>query len=286
MLTLRKVAERHGFVCLFHEKPFAGVNGSGKHVNFSFGNATQGNLLDPGDTPHENAQFLVFCGAVIRAVQQARGPSPRGDRVRGERSPPRCERGAPRDHLDLPRRAADGRVRADQGGRREVVEEQGLARHRRDHPPAAPEGRGRSQSHEPLRVLRQPLRVPRGRRRPVDRRPAHRAEHGRHRIARLRRDQARERHRVGDTAEPGDSGRARRHHEGRRRRHLQRQRLLGRVARRGREAWPSELQDDGGRARRAQQTRDDQGCSRSTRSSRRASSTAATRSTSSSTAST
>jgi len=73
MLTMKRVAERHGFVCLLHEKPFAGVNGSGKHVNFSFGNATQGNLLDPGDTPHENAQFLVFCGAVIRAVSRHGG---------------------------------------------------------------------------------------------------------------------------------------------------------------------------------------------------------------------
>ncbi len=68
MVTLRRVAERYGMACLFHEKPFAGVNGSGKHVNFSLGNATQGNLLDPGETPHENAQFLVFCAAVIRAV--------------------------------------------------------------------------------------------------------------------------------------------------------------------------------------------------------------------------
>jgi glutamine synthetase len=68
MLTLKRVAERHGLVCLLHEKPFAGINGSGKHVNFSLGNATQGNLLDPGDTPHDNAQFLVFCAAVIRAV--------------------------------------------------------------------------------------------------------------------------------------------------------------------------------------------------------------------------
>jgi len=73
MLTLKRVAERHGLVCLLHEKPFAGVNGSGKHVNFSFGNSTQGNLLDPGDTPHENAQFLVFCGAVIRAVSKHAG---------------------------------------------------------------------------------------------------------------------------------------------------------------------------------------------------------------------
>ncbi len=68
MTTLKRVADQHGMVCILHEKPFAGLNGSGKHVNWSLGNATQGNLLDPGDTPHENAQFLVFCGAVIRAV--------------------------------------------------------------------------------------------------------------------------------------------------------------------------------------------------------------------------
>ncbi len=68
MVTMKRVAEKYGMACLFHEKPFAGVNGSGKHVNFSIGNATQGNLLDPGDTPHANAQFLVFCAAVIRAV--------------------------------------------------------------------------------------------------------------------------------------------------------------------------------------------------------------------------
>jgi len=73
MITLKRVAERCGFVCLLHEKPFAGVNGSGKHVNFSFGNSTQGNLLDPGDTPHENAQFLVFCSAIIRAVHKHGG---------------------------------------------------------------------------------------------------------------------------------------------------------------------------------------------------------------------
>jgi glutamine synthetase len=59
--------------CLFHEKPFAGVNGSGKHVNFSLGNAELGSLLVPGDTPHENAQFLVFCAAVIRAVHKYAG---------------------------------------------------------------------------------------------------------------------------------------------------------------------------------------------------------------------
>ena len=73
MTQLKAVASRHDLVCLLHEKPFAGVNGSGKHVNYSFGNATQGNLLDPGETPHDNAQFLVFCGAVIRAVHKYAG---------------------------------------------------------------------------------------------------------------------------------------------------------------------------------------------------------------------
>jgi glutamine synthetase len=70
MTLLRLTAKRHGFVCLLHEKPFAGINGSGKHVNWSVGNSTQGNLLDPGDSPHSNAQFLMFCGAVIRGVHQ------------------------------------------------------------------------------------------------------------------------------------------------------------------------------------------------------------------------
>jgi glutamine synthetase len=73
MMMMRKLAIRHGFECLTHEKPFAGVNGSGKHVNFSFGNSTQGNMLDPGDTPHENAQFLVFTSGVIRAVHKHGG---------------------------------------------------------------------------------------------------------------------------------------------------------------------------------------------------------------------
>ena len=69
LMTLLKItAKKHGFVCLLHEKPFAGINGSGKHVNWSVGNPTQGNLLDPGDTPHKNLQFLLFCGAVIRGV--------------------------------------------------------------------------------------------------------------------------------------------------------------------------------------------------------------------------
>jgi len=70
MQMLQNVARRYGLVCLLHEKPFAGVNGSGKHNNWSMGTDTGVNLLEPGDTPAENAQFLLFCSAVIRAVNK------------------------------------------------------------------------------------------------------------------------------------------------------------------------------------------------------------------------
>ncbi len=70
METLRKVAIRHGFVCLLHEKPFVGVNGSGKHNNWSLETDTGINLLDPGQTPHDNMVFLVFLCAVVRAVDK------------------------------------------------------------------------------------------------------------------------------------------------------------------------------------------------------------------------
>ena len=68
MEVMQKVAERHGLVCLLHEKPFAGVNGSGKHNNWSIATDTGVNLLSPGETPYENAQFLLFLCAVIKAV--------------------------------------------------------------------------------------------------------------------------------------------------------------------------------------------------------------------------
>ena len=68
MEIMQKVARKHGMVCLLHEKPFAGVNGSGKHNNWSMATDTGMNLLSPGDTPYENAQFLVFLCAVIQAV--------------------------------------------------------------------------------------------------------------------------------------------------------------------------------------------------------------------------
>ncbi len=70
MQVMQRVARQYGLVCLLHEKPFAGVNGSGKHNNWSMGTDTGHNLLEPGETPHENLQFLVFCTAVLPAVNK------------------------------------------------------------------------------------------------------------------------------------------------------------------------------------------------------------------------
>jgi glutamine synthetase len=73
MEMLRRIAPKYGLACLLHEKPFAGVNGSGKHLNWSMGDELGNNLLNPGDTPHDNVQFLVFCAAVLRAVNKYQG---------------------------------------------------------------------------------------------------------------------------------------------------------------------------------------------------------------------
>ncbi len=73
MAALRNVAKRHGLKCLLHEKPFNCINGSGKHLNYSVGNAELGSLFDPGDTPHANAKFLVFVCALVRAVHKYGG---------------------------------------------------------------------------------------------------------------------------------------------------------------------------------------------------------------------
>jgi glutamine synthetase len=73
MEMLRRIAPKYGLACLLHEKPFAGVNGSGKHLNWSMSDELGNNLLNPGETPHDNVQFLVFCAAVLRAVNKFQG---------------------------------------------------------------------------------------------------------------------------------------------------------------------------------------------------------------------
>ena len=91
MEMLRTTADKYGLACLLHEKPFAGINGSGKHNNWSMATDTGENLLNPGDTPHDNAQFLVFCVAVIRAVAKY----PELLRVVGRAAPPTITASAP-----------------------------------------------------------------------------------------------------------------------------------------------------------------------------------------------
>ena len=99
METLKRVAPRYGLQALLHEKPFAGVNGSGKHNNWSMSTDTGVNLLDPQDDTHTNMQFLVFLCAIIRAVDVHARSAPRLDRVGGQRPPAGRQRGAAGDHL-------------------------------------------------------------------------------------------------------------------------------------------------------------------------------------------
>ena len=113
MEIMQKVALRHGLVCLLHEKPFAGVNGSGKHNNWSLATDTGVNLLTPGETPYENAQFLLFLCAVIQGGRRLSGSAPAVRCDGWQRSPARRERSAPGSGLHLPRRRADRDSRRD-----------------------------------------------------------------------------------------------------------------------------------------------------------------------------
>ena len=157
MTTLRRVAEKYGMSCLTHEKPFAGVNGSGKHVNWSMGSAAHGNLLDPGDTPHENAQFLLICAAVIRAVHRHQGllravvaSASNDHRLGANEAPPAIISIFLGDQLtDV--------FEQIKGGGRKLVHPQRNAGRRRRHTAAASEGRGRPQPHQPVCVHRQSI---------------------------------------------------------------------------------------------------------------------------------
>ena len=106
MQIMQNVARRYGLVCLLHEKPFAGVNGSGKHNNWSMGTDTGSNLLEPGATPHENITVPVLLRGGHPGGQQAPGAAARVDRLARPGPPPGRQRGAAGDHLDLPRRRA------------------------------------------------------------------------------------------------------------------------------------------------------------------------------------
>ena len=118
MATMRRLAPQHGLMFLIHEKPFAGINGSGKHNNWSMATDEGENLLDPGNDPHANAQFLAFLLAVIRGVNVHADLIRATHRRRRPRPPPGRQRGPAGDHVDLPRLAARGRHRPARAGRR------------------------------------------------------------------------------------------------------------------------------------------------------------------------
>ncbi len=179
MQIMQNVARRYGLVCLLHEKPFAGVNGSGKHNNWSMGTDTGKNLLEPGDTPHRNLEFLFFCAAVIQAVNQYQGllrasiASPGQDhRLGANEAPPAIISiflGAELDPCVRRHRA-----RRDVGEPGTVV-----PRPRHAGVAAAAHARRRPQPHEPVRVHRQQVRVPRPRLEPVTLAAQYRAQHDR-----------------------------------------------------------------------------------------------------------
>ena len=164
MELMRRVALRHGLVCLLHEKPFAGINGNGKHNNWSMATDEDENLLEPGNTPHENAQFLVFLVATIAAVDKYAELLRIGISGPGQRPPPGRQRGPAGDHLacswasssttsscQLEKGAAS---RSKKGGTMEL----GVS-----VLPQPPQGRHGPQPHLAFRLHRQQVRVPRGR---------------------------------------------------------------------------------------------------------------------------
>ena len=191
MQVMQNVARRYGLVCLLHEKPFAGVNGSGKHNNWSMGTDTGKNLLEPGDTPHRNLEFLFFCAAVIQAVNKHQGllrasiASPGQDhRLGANEAPPAIISIFLGAELEKVFGALE---RGETSETRRAV----VPRPRHAGAAAAAQARRRPQPHEPVRVHRQQVRVPRARLEPVALAPEHGAEHDRRRGDRRARRRAR-----------------------------------------------------------------------------------------------
>ena len=225
MEMLKKIAPKHGLAALLHEKPFAGVNGSGKHNNWSLSDEFGNNLLGPGDTPHDNMQFLVFCAAVLRAVDRGRdccapaSPAPATiiGSARTKRRRRFCRSSSARcspTSSSRSRRAAapSPPSRVDSGPRRQ-------------RPAEAAARRRRSQPHQPVRVHRQQVRVPRGVLGAEHRLPEHGAERGHGRFARLDRERARSGNGQGRGAEQGRRQAADQDRQGAQADHLQRQQL-------------------------------------------------------------
>ncbi len=207
METLQAVAPKYGLACLLHEKPFAGVNGSGKHNNWSLSDEFGNNLLGPGDTPHDNMQFLVFCAAVLQGRGQLAGRAARDDcaapatitvSAPTRRRRPSCRCSSATSCSDIFEQLEKGAAKSTkQGGIMDIgVERAAEAAARRRRP----------QPHQPVRVHREQVRVPRRLVRAEHRMAEHLPQRGDGRFARLDRHRARGRH--GQGRGPQGGGRA------------------------------------------------------------------------------
>ena len=206
MEVLRRTADKYGLVCLLHEKPFAGINGSGKHNNWSMST----------DTGREPAQPRRHAARQRPVPGLLRGGHPRGGQVsraaarhcqRGRQRPSAGrQRGAAGDHLDLPGRPAPGRDRPAREGPPQEHQAGRVHGDRRQRAAEAAPGCRRPQPHQPVRVHRQQVRVPGRGRIAVDRRAQHGAEHHRGRVAGLHRHQPGSGQGGGQGPEQGDPG--------------------------------------------------------------------------------
>ncbi len=239
MQVMMRVARKYGLVCLLHEKPFAGVNGSGKHNNWSMGTDTGHNLLEPGRDAGGERELPVLLRRGDEGGRQAPGPAPRLGGQHRPGPPPRRQRGAAGDHLDLPRRRAREGVREPLVRRRRSQHARHLDGVRHAGAPAHAPARRRPQPHVAVRLHRQQVRVPRARLQHVAGLPQHRAEHDRGRGDRRAGRRARvqgERRRPRGGRERRGQGRLRREQADR----VRRRQLRRGVARRGRAARAEE----------------------------------------------
>ena len=241
MEMLRRTADKYGLACLLHEKPFAGINGSGKHNNWSMSTDAGENLLNPGDTPHDNAQFLVFCVAVIRAVAQVPRAPARVGVGSPQRSPPGRQRGPAGHHLDFPGRPAAGRHGSARAGqRRRARSRAGSWRSASIVLPKLPRDAGDRNRTSPFAFTGNKFEF-----RAVGASQSiagaeHGAQHHRRRVARLHRHQPGEGDRGRQGPQQGHSGPAARHPQGVQEGRLQRRQLFRGMAQGGREARPAE----------------------------------------------
>ena len=192
MQVMQSIARKYGLVCLLHEKPFAGVNGSGKHNNWSMGTDTGPQPARAGRHAGGQRQLPVLLRRRDPGREQAPGAAARLGGEHRPGPPPRRQRGAAGDHLDLPRRRAGEGVRGDRVGRGRPAHAGLVPRPGHAGAAAAADARRRPQPHLAVRLHRQQVRVPRAGVEHVARVPEHRAEHDRRRGDRRPRRQARE----------------------------------------------------------------------------------------------